>query len=52
MRKILEDIRINEDLPYKEKTCYASMRARFYTTIKTQGPSENRYAYFIPTLAL
>ena len=25
---------INEDLPYKEKTCYASLGVWFYTTIK------------------
>ena len=35
---------INEDLPYKEKTCCTSIEVWFYTTIKAQRPSENRYA--------
>ena len=35
---------INEDLPNKENTCCASIGDWFYTTIKAQRPSENRYA--------
>ena len=41
--RIWEDTHINEDLPYKEKTCYASIGVWFYIIMKTQRPLENRY---------
>jgi len=44
MKRILEDTHIDGDLLYKEKTCDASKGVWLYTTIKTQRPSENRYA--------
>ena len=42
--RILEYMHINEDLPYKEKTCDASKGIQVYATIKTQRSLENRYA--------
>ena len=38
MGMILEYTHINEDLPYKEKTCDASKGIQLYAIIKTQRP--------------
>ena len=43
MKRILEDMRNNEDLLHKEKTCDTSKRVEFYVTLKTQRPSGKRY---------
>ena len=51
-RKILEYTCINEELSYKEKTCYASLGVWLYSTIKAPKTLRKQVHIIYPALAL
>ena len=50
--RILQDTRVNEDLPYKKRPSSPRNECHIYTTIKTLKPSQIKVRVIFPTLAL